>query len=269
MEVEVLSAEEDASAAPSQFQNMLNLYHPGFTQELQTGSGAPTQGDLVRVRYHPTLSLFEFLLTEREEVASGGGEKGPLDKQVAQKVAALRQLQAELEDVVSDGLMSEKRQQWLVDKAALQERKGECTQRWTDLQARQAESREAWRQLAEKAGKAEGSRPRVQTAAIGASDDLAVRELFSKTSIKAQYELIRAQVALSEEQMLLDTMEEALMADALQLYQEERPARKRREQIIDQQQEILTELQGLVQDKSAFGGHTAFIADGFAEGITY
>ena len=264
MEIDVLT-DGDASADASEFQNTLNLYHPGFSQELQAG-GASTQGDLMRVQYHPTLTLFEFLLTEREEVATEAREKGPLDAQVAAKVTALRQLQRELEDVVSNGLMSEKRQQWLVDKAALQERKGECTQRWTDLQAKQAESQEAWQQLADKAR--ERNTP-METSAIVASEDLAVQDLFSKTSIKAQYELIRAQVALSQQQMLLDSREEALMADALQLYQEERPARKRREEIIEQQQKILTELQGLVQDKSAFVGLSAFVADGFAEGITY
>jgi hypothetical protein len=59
------------------------------------------------------------------------------------------------------------------------------------------------------------------------------------------------------------------MADALQLYQDEEAARERREQILQQQQEILTELQGLVEDKGAFGGHAAFVADGFAEGRAY
>tara|TARA_B100000795_G_C22740938_1_gene415320 strand:+ start:1063 stop:1293 length:231 start_codon:yes stop_codon:yes gene_type:complete len=76
-------------------------------------------------------------------------------------------------------------------------------------------------------------------------------------------------VALSEEQKALDMVDAELMADALKLYQDEQAARERREQIIQQQQEILTELQELVEDKGAFGGHAAFVADGFAEGRAY
>jgi hypothetical protein len=76
-------------------------------------------------------------------------------------------------------------------------------------------------------------------------------------------------VALSEEQKELDIVDAELMADALQLYQDEEAARERREQILQQQQQILTELQGLVEDKGAFGGHAAFVADGFAEGRAY
>ena len=39
--------------------------------------------------------------------------------------------------------------------------------------------------------------------------------------------------------------------------------------ILEQQQQILTELQALVEDKGTFGGHAAFVADGFAEGRAY
>ncbi len=76
-------------------------------------------------------------------------------------------------------------------------------------------------------------------------------------------------MALSEEQKALDVVEAQLMADALQLYQDEQAARERREQILEQQQQILTELQALVEDKGTFGGHAAFVADGFAEGRAY
>ena len=76
-------------------------------------------------------------------------------------------------------------------------------------------------------------------------------------------------MALSEEQKALDMEDEVLMTCALQLYQDEQSARERREQIIQQQQQILTELQELVEDKGAFGGHGAFIADGFVEGNAY
>ena len=64
-------------------------------------------------------------------------------------------------------------------------------------------------------------------------------------------------------------VEAELMADALQLYQDEQAARERREQILEQQQQILTELQALVEDKGTFSGHAAFVADGFAEGRAY
>ena len=66
-------------------QHYLTMYNP--TQEVQTGG--------VRVQYQPTLSLFEFLLTERAAGSSNEEEKGPLDLQVESKVAGLRLLQAE------------------------------------------------------------------------------------------------------------------------------------------------------------------------------
>jgi len=264
-EVEVLAGED---AAPKRFneqrfdeQHYLTLYNP--TQAVQT--------DSVRVQYQPTLSLFEFLLTERAATASAEEEKSPLDAQVEEKVAGLRLLQAELGVVVSHGLMSEQRQQWLEAKAALEEKKRECTQKWASLQSSHADAADAWKQLAEQAGEepersGEGRKAR---SALVASKKLGVPQIFAKTSPKAQIALISEQVALSEEQKALDMVDAELMADALKLYQDEQAARERREQIIQQQQEILTELQELVEDKGAFGGHAAFVADGFAEGRAY
>ena len=261
--VEVLEGDD---AGTAQFEKTLDLYHHGFSQELAPSSGS------VRIQYQPTLSLFEFLLTEREDASAAAEDKSPLDAQVANKVAELRALQAELERVVSDGLMSEARQRWLVDKAALEEKKSSCARRWADLQARQSQSTDAWRQLADKADGRADERPsaeRTSALVASAARDMGVPEIFSKTSPKATLRLIREQVALSEEQIALDEVDEALMADALHLYQEERPARERREQIIGQQQVLLTQLQALVEDKSAFGGHATFLDGGFAEGQTY
>ena len=71
-EVEVLAGED---AAPKRFneqrfdeQHYLTLYNPGTA----------VQTDSVRVQYQPTLSLFEFLLTERAATASAEEEKSPL-----------------------------------------------------------------------------------------------------------------------------------------------------------------------------------------------
>jgi len=242
-------------------EHYLTLYNP--TQKVQT--------DSVRVQYQPTLSLFEFLLTERAAGSSNEEEKGPLDLQVEEKVAGLRLLQAELGVVVSHGLMSEQRQQWLEDKTALEEKKRECTHKWANLQESHAHAADAWQALAEQAG-AEQERSgagRKARAALVASKKLGVPQIFGRTSPKAQIALIREQVALSEEQKALDMEDEVLMTCALQLYQDEQSARERREQIIQQQQQILTELQELVEDKGAFGGHGAFIADGFVEGRAY
>lgn len=263
-EVEVLA---DEDAAPKRFneqrfdeQHYLTLYNP--TQAVQT--------DSVRVQYQPTLSLFEFLLTERAATASAEEEKSPLDVQVEEKVAGLRLLQAELGVVVSHGLMSEQRQQWLEAKAHLEEKKRECAQKWASLQSSHADAADAWKQLAEQAGqepeRSEGGR---KSGSALVAKELGVPTIFAKTSPKAQIALISEQVALSEEQKELDIVDAELMADALQLYQDEEAARERREQILQQQQQILTELQGLVEDKGAFGGHAAFVADGFAEGRAY
>ena len=176
-EVEVLADEE---AAPKRFneqrfdeQHYLTLYNP--TQAVQT--------DSVRVQYQPTLSLFEFLLTERAATASAEEEKSPLDAQVEEKVAGLRLLQAELGVVVSHGLMSEQRQQWLEAKAALEEKKRECTQKWASLQSSHADAADAWKQLAEQAGEepersGEGRKAR---SALVASKKLGVPQIFAKT----------------------------------------------------------------------------------------
>ena len=172
-EVEVLAGED---AAPKRFdeQHYLTLYNPGTA----------VQTDSVRVQYQPTLSLFEFLLTERAATASAEEEKSPLDAQVEEKVAGLRLLQAELGVVVSHGLMSEQRQQWLEAKAALEEKKRECTQKWASLQSSHADAADAWKQLAEQAGeKPERSAGgRKARSALVASKELGVPTIFAKTS---------------------------------------------------------------------------------------
>ena len=177
-EVEVLAGED---AAPKRFneqrfdeQHYLTLYNPGTA----------VQTDSVRVQYQPTLSLFDFLLTERAATASAEEEKSPLDAQVEEKVAGLRLLQAELGVVVSHGLMSEQRQQWLEAKAALEEKKRECTQKWASLQSSHADAADAWKQLAEQAGeKPERSAGgRKARSALVASKELGVPTIFAKTS---------------------------------------------------------------------------------------
>ena len=183
-EVEVLADEDLASKrfAEQRFdeQHYLTLYNPA--QAVQT--------DSVRVQYQPTLSLYDFLLTER---ATTEEEKSPLDAQVEEKVAGLGLLQAELGVVVSRGLMSEQRQQWLDAKAELEEKKRECTQKWARLQSSHADAADAWKQLAEHAGeKPERSgrgrkarrkerKARRKGSSLLASKDLGVPTIFAKT----------------------------------------------------------------------------------------
>ena len=183
-EVEVLA---DEDLAPKRFaeqrfdeQHYLTLYNPA--QAVQT--------DSVRVQYQPTLSLYDFLLTER---ATAEEEKSPLDAQVEEKVAGLGLLQAELGVVVSRGLMSEQRQQWLDAKAELEEKKRECTQKWASLQSSHADAADAWKQLAEHAGeKPERSgrgrkarrkerKARRKGSSLLASKELGVPTIFAKT----------------------------------------------------------------------------------------
>ena len=183
-EVEVLA---DEDLAPKRFaeqrfdeQHYLTLYNPA--QAVQT--------DSVRVQYQPTLSLYDFLLTER---ATTEEEKSPLDAQVEEKVAGLGLLQAELGVVVSRGLMSEQRQQWLDAKAELEEKKRECTQKWASLQSSHADAADAWKQLAEHAGeKPERSgrgrkarrkerKARRKGSSLLASKELGVPTIFAKT----------------------------------------------------------------------------------------
>ena len=183
-EVEVLA---DEDLAPKRFaeqrfdeQHYLTLYNPA--QAVQT--------DSVRVQYQPTLSLYDFLLTKR---ATTEEEKSPLDAQVEEKVAGLGLLQAELGVVVSRGLMSEQRQQWLDAKAELEEKKRECTQKWASLQSSHADAADAWKQLAEHAGeKPERSgrgrkarrkerKARRKGSSLLASKELGVPTIFAKT----------------------------------------------------------------------------------------
>ena len=69
--------------------------------------------------------------------------------------------------------------------------------------------------------------------------------------------------------MRLDVEDERLMVEALQLYQDERKDRERRERIVKQQQAVLVELERLIGQKSAFVGHSTFGGSGFVEGMLY
>ncbi len=187
MEVEVLADNEPAPASTSSFDEKhdLSIYE------------APLAGS-VRVQYQPTLSLFEFLLEERSSAAEA---KSPIDAQVEEKVSALGLLQAELGHCTA-ALMSEKRQRWLADKAALEEQKRACKAKWAELQARHAEAADAWKALADKAE--EGSkqarpprRERGTSALVASQDGVAVPRIFAKTSPKAQIALLTEQVATS------------------------------------------------------------------------
>merc|ERR1740129_599801 len=110
----------------------------------------------------------------------------------------------------------------------------------------------------------------LMSSALVKAEDWPLSRILSRTSLKEQVQLLWAQSELSRVQVHLDAEDEALVQDAQLLYQSERPARKRREAIIEQQEAILAELQRLIEDKGAFAGHTTFSnGSGFAEGLTY
>ena len=193
-----------------------------------------------------------------------------IDMAIEDKLASLRRLQAELEAVIAEGLMSLKRQKWLADKNDLVARQMECNRGWADLKARQQSASQAWEQLSETAT-SEHSPAAAASSALVVAKELTLSQLLSKTSLREQMELIQEHAELSQKQLQLDKEDERLMLEALQLYQEERPDRERRESIVKQQEGLLMELEQLIEDKSSFAGHATFTGGdtGFIEGMLY
>ena len=138
-----------------------------------------------------------------------------------------------------------------------------------DLQDRQQGLHGAFDQLSRRSGQ-DGSNPAAHSSsALALASEWSTSTILSKASLKEQVALIEEHVALSKRQMALDAEDEALMQVALLLYQDEWPSRDRRAEILENQQKLLTELRLLVEDTSAFNGHSAFVQDGFGEGLTY
>ena len=257
LEVEVLSEDEmEVLSAATTFSN-------GDSG----GSLAKAVDDSLANAYGDTLNFFETLLDERREAEL---DESSVDESIDEKLMALRRLQSELERVISDGLMSSKRQRWLSDKADLVARQMECKEDWQYLKARQMRAMAAWGQLSEKAGGAPDADEvsASSSSALVVAEEWTLSQILTRTSLKEQVALIKDHAMLSKRQVKLDAEDERLMVMALQLYQEERPDRERREAIVQQQEAILLELEALLEDKSAFAGHAAFGGDdGFVEGL--
>ena len=258
LEVEVITEEEIEVLSAA------TLYHRGDPDVTQGGGLAKAVDDSLAHAYGDTLNFFEGLLEERRE-------DNPLDGCVQAKLVTLRQLQSELERVISDGLMSPKRQRWLAEKADLVARQMECKEDWYRLRMRQERAVQAWAQLADQGSPSEEEAPAKasMSSAIVVAEELTLSQVLSKTSLREQVDLVREHAALSERQMRLDVEDERLMVEALQLYQDEQKDRERRERIVKQQQAVLVELERLIGQKSAFVGHSTFGGSGFVEGMLY
>ena len=262
LEVEVLSEDE------MEVLSAAAVYQHGSVDGMQGGGSlAKAMDDSLANAYGDTLNFFESLLDERREEQN---QESALDESIDEKLATLRQLQSELERVLSDGLMSSKRQRWLADKADLVARQMECKEGWQALKVRQERAMMAWGELSSKAAAAHPAAEEPSSTALVVAEEWTLSQILSKTSLKEQVALVKEHAELSRKQVHLDAEDERLMVEALQLYQEERVDRERREQIVQQQEAILNELERLIEDKSAFAGHATFGGDGgFAEGKLY
>ena len=138
-----------------------------------------------------------------------------------------------------------------------------------ELKARQQKTADAFDQLADRVAGGAAAPAATGSSALVVNSEWSTSAILSTVSLKEQMRLIEEHVALSERQMALDAEDEALMKIALDLYQDERAARERRVEILQQQRTLLVELHGLVEDTSAFNGHATFAKKGFAEGLTY
>eukprot|EP00325_Prymnesiales_sp_UTEX-LB-985_P026752 CAMPEP_0174720846 /NCGR_PEP_ID=MMETSP1094-20130205/34675_1 /TAXON_ID=156173 /ORGANISM="Chrysochromulina brevifilum, Strain UTEX LB 985" /LENGTH=335 /DNA_ID=CAMNT_0015921415 /DNA_START=17 /DNA_END=1024 /DNA_ORIENTATION=+ len=235
--------------------------------ELQLDRYQPASGsqrDASVVQYREASYFFGALLNERES-SRPAEEHAPIESTVKQKIEKMCFLQRELEHVVTSGLASNARQRWLADKAAIEEQKRECQQAWTGLRARQEQMTDAFDQLAARGKKATPSSTALSVGTVWMKPST----ILVKTSTKEQITLLEEHMALSKRQAQLDAQDEALMETALLLYQEERSSRERRAEILESQQELLTELKSLAEETSNFNGHAAFMSDGFAEGLSY
>ena len=223
--------------------------------------------DATLVQHREAASFFDTLLEERDQ-ASGAGEPTPMETKVKEKIRKMSFLQSELEYAVSSGLASKARKEWVEDKMVLEEQKCVCKQQWADLKARQQTTTHAFDELAAKVG-GDAERAAPGSTALTLTSEWTTSTILTKTSLREQVALLEEHVTLSKRQAALDARDEALMQVALQLYEEEGPSRDRRAEILEQQQGLLTELQQLVQDTSAFNGNKLFNEDGFAEGLVY
>jgi hypothetical protein len=223
--------------------------------------------DAAVTQYREAASFFGDLLKERATSSRSAGASTPLKTTVQERIQKMHFLQSELEYVITSGLASTARKQWLVDKAALEGRKRECQQDWAELRSRQETVTEAWQQL--------GTTPSETDHAAQGSSALTLTSqwtpgaILSRTSLKEQIALIEEHVCLAKRQVEIDAEDEVLMKTALELYEQERPSRDRRAEILAEQQLLLTELQHLAEDTRAFNGHSTFVSGGFAEGLTY
>jgi len=229
--------------------------------------------DTAIVQYGEAASFFGRLLEERE-ASRAGAQSTPIETILKQKVLRMSFLQSKLEHVTSAGLASEARRRWLVDKAALEREKRECKQEWAELRARHEHSAAAWDQLASTAT-GQHTEGQAADAAVARSTALTVASqwtagtILSRTSLKEQVALIEEQKSLSERQMAIDHEDAQLMKTALRLYQEERPSREARAELLRGLHTLLAEIRHLVEETSAFNGHAAFVEEGFVEGLSY
>ncbi|EOD39883.1 hypothetical protein EMIHUDRAFT_108857 [Emiliania huxleyi CCMP1516] len=238
----------------------------GGARDGQLSSVRQSAGDTAVAQHREVSSFFATLVEERG--GSGpAGEDTPIEETLKAFIRQMSFLQSELEHVVSSGLASDKRRQWVADKKALEEEKAECRREWAALQGRQDDTAHAFELAASTAG---GGSP-VPAGALAPTSLWTATTILSKTSLREQVTLIEARVALSRRQSGLDAHDEELMqtAAALRLYEEERPSRERRAEILEQQQALLSEMQALVEDTRGFNGHAAFVREGFAEGHSY
>lgn len=263
VEVEVMSVEDSAAVKLTDGSASAQNNVVDAAQELQINR---YQGDRDAsvVQYREAASFFGALVKEREASPPAGQSTG-IDRTIKEKVQKMSFLQSELEYVVSSGLASEARQKWLDDKHDLERHKRQCKHDMADLQAWQRQTTEAFEQLAVRTAGSSAEKSSALTVATQWDTSM----ILSTTSLRSQIAMLAKHVDLSERQMRIDSEDEALMKTALELYQQERASRDRRNEILQQQQELLTELQRLAEDKSCFNGHATFRSDGFTEGLSY
>jgi len=224
--------------------------------------------DTAIVQYGEAASFFGRLLEERE-ASRAGAQSTPIETILKQKVLRMSFLQSKLEHVTSAGLASEARRRWLVDKAALEREKRECKQEWAELRARHEHSAAAWDKLASTATDQTADAAVARSTALTVASQWTAGTILSRTSLKEQVALIEEQKSLSERQMAIDHEDAQLMKTALRLYQEERPSREARAELLRGLHTLLAEIRHLVEETSAFNGHAAFVEEGFVEGLSY
>ena len=181
----------------------------GGAREGQLSSVRQSAGDTAVAQHREVSSFFATLVEERG--GSGpAGEDTPIEETLKAFIRQMSFLQSELEHVVSSGLASDKRRQWVADKKALEEEKAECRREWAALQGRQDDTAHAFELAASTAG---GGSP-VPAGALAPTSLWTATTILSKTSLREQVTLIEARVALSRRQSGLDAHDEELMQTA-------------------------------------------------------